>query len=96
MELEVIRESESTERESPRKKTLSRPELMEKASSVILLLHGRTTAKTFRARQDDAIRLQYARTTIQALAAYGTILKDQELEELKTRLDEIEARKGPA
>ena len=96
MELEVIRESERKETESPRKKTLSRPELMEKASSVILLLHDRTTAKTFRARQDDAIRLQYARTTIQALAAYGAILKDQELEDLKTRLDELEARRGPA
>ena len=96
MEMEVTRQSERKETESPRKKTLSRPELMEKASSVILLLHDRTTAKTFRARQDDAIRLQYARTTIQALAAYGTILKDQELEDLKARLDELEARKGPA
>jgi hypothetical protein len=93
MELEITRQSERKETELPRKKTLTRPELMEKATDLIDLLHGRTTAKTFRARQDDAIRLQYARTTIQALAAYGTILKDADLEELKTRLDEIEARR---
>ncbi len=93
MEIEVTRESEHKETESTRKKTLSRLELMEKATSVIALLHGRTTAKAFRARQDDAIRLQYARATIQALAAYGAILKDEELEDLRTRLDEIEARR---
>lgn len=93
MEMEISRESERGESETLRKKTLSRLELMERATSVIALLHGRTTAKAFRERKDDAIRLQYARATIQALAAYGSILKDEEIEDLRTRLDAIEARR---
>ena len=93
MELEVIKETERETAEALRKKTLTRAELMEKASAVIALLHGRTTAKAFRERQDDPIRLQYARATVQAVAAYGALLKDAELDEIRERLDAIEAKK---
>lgn len=92
MEVERTRESEPESSERVRKKTLSREDLMERASEVINLLHGRTTATVFRARQDDQARLSYARATTQAIAAYAGLLKDSELEEVCRRLDEIEAR----
>lgn len=93
MELEITRQSERKETELPRKKTLTRPELMEKATDLIDLLHGRTTAKVFRARQDDPARLAYARAATAAVQAYASILRDSELDEIRERLDTIEARR---
>lgn len=93
MELEVTRETEPETAEKLRKKTLSRDELMIRATDLINLLHGRTTAKTFRARQDDPARLAYARAATAAVQAYASILRDSELDEIRSRLDLIEARR---
>lgn len=93
MERERERETEPELPETARKKALTRAELMERASEVIDLLHGRTTARAFRTRKDDAQRLAWARATVQALQAYGALLKDSELEDLAARLDAIEARR---
>ena len=93
MELEVTRETEPETAEKLRKKTLSRAELMIRATDLINLLHGRTTAKVFRARQDDPARLAYARAATAAVQAYASILKDAELDEIRERLDTIEARR---
>ena len=93
MELEVTRETEPETAEKLRKKTLSRDELMIRATDLIDLLHGRTTAKVFRARQDDPARLAYARAATAAVQAYAAILKDAELDEIRERLDTIEARR---
>lgn len=73
-----------------KKKVLSRDQLLEIASEVVEYLYSRTTAKVFRERQDDRIRLQFARVTVQAIAAVSTILKDAELDELKARLERLE------
>ena len=94
MELEVTRETEPETAEKLRKKTLSRDELMIRATDLINLLHGRTTAKVFRARQDDPARLAYARAATAAVQAYASILKDAELDEIRERLDTIEARRA--
>ena len=94
MELEVTRETERETAEKLRKKTLSRAELMIRATDLIDLLHGRTTAKVFRARQDDPARLAYARAATAAVQAYASILKDAELDEIRERLDTIEARRA--
>jgi len=93
MELEVTRETEPETAEKLRKKTLSRAELMIRATDLINLLHGRTTAKVFRARQDDPARLAYARAATAAVQAYASILRDSELDEIRERLDTIEARR---
>ena len=93
MELEVTRETEPETAEKLRKKTLSRDELMIRATDLINLLHGRTTAKVFRARQDDPARLAYARAATAAVQAYAAILKDQELDEIRARLDTIEQKR---
>ena len=93
MELEVTRETEPETAEKLRKKTLNRDELMIRATDLIDLLHGRTTAKVFRARQDDPARLAYARAATAAVQAYAAILKDAELDEIRERLDTIEARR---
>ena len=94
MELEVTREPERETAEKLRKKTLSRAELMIRATDLINLLDGRTTAKVFRARQDDPARLAYARAATAAVQAYASILRDSELDEIRERLDTIEARRA--
>lgn len=80
--------------ETPQKKTLTRPELLQKMSEVIDLLHGRTTARAFRTRKDDAQRLAWARATVQACQAYGGLLRDAELEDLAERLAALEQRQA--
>ena len=94
MELEVTRETEPETAEKLKEKTLTRAELMVRATDLINLLHGRTTAKVFRARQDDPARLAYARAATAAVQAYASILKDAELDEIRARLDTIEARRA--
>ena len=94
MELEVIKETERETAEKLKEKTLTRAELMVRATDLIDLLHGRTTAKVFRARQDDPARLAYARAATAAVQAYASILKDAELDEIRERLDTIEARRA--
>lgn len=77
------------------KTPMSREELMIKASEVVAILHRRTTATLFRARQDDQARLSYARATVQAIAAYGGLLRDAEIADLAARLDRLEKRGAP-
>jgi hypothetical protein len=93
LESERERESEPETAEILQKKTLTRTELMVKASEVIDLLHARTTARAFRARKDDTQRLAFARATVQAVQAYAGLLKDSELDDLAARLAAIEQRR---
>jgi hypothetical protein len=60
-------------------------------SQLIRTLHKRSTARRFKPSPvTDSPRLQYARATIAAIAAYGGILKDSELEVLEKRIAELE------
>ena len=93
MEREVQRESEPETAESLRKKTLSREELLAMASELSTFLHERTTRPSFRESAIDKTRLSYARAATAAIAATGAILKDQELDEIRERLDAIEQRR---
>lgn len=69
---------------------ITREELMAKASELIELLHKRTTQTRFKEGRHDRARLAYARASVAALTAYGALLRDADLEELKRRIEALE------
>lgn len=75
-------------------KKISRAELMEMSSRLIRLLHQRTTSKRFKPSGHDSPRLAYARATVAAVQAYTTLLRDDEIESLKRRIDALEKIRG--
>lgn len=93
MEKEVTRESETIQDETLRKKILSRDELLALASELTLFLSDRTSRPSFRNAEVDRTRLSYARAAVAAISATASILKDSEIDEIKTRLDTLEDRK---
>ena len=74
-------------------KKLSREAVMVMASELIELLHCKVTRHRFKESRHDRARLSYARTAVQAIATYGTLLKDAEIEALVKRIEQLEAIK---
>lgn len=70
---------------------IDRPRLMDISSSLVESLYIRLNVERFKEREGDSIRLQYARALIQALQAHNAILKDIEIDDIKRRLDALEA-----
>ena len=77
---------------TPEKKPISRSELMLMSSHLIRILHRKTTSHRFKPAQHDSTRLQYARATIAAITAYGSLLHD-DLTELEERIETLEGRR---
>lgn len=73
--------------------TLDRSHLLDISSKMIKEILRRIKGKRFRPTEGDAVKLQYLRVLISAIQAHNTILKDSELEEIKKRLDSLEAIK---
>lgn len=71
-------------------KGLSRNCLLSVSSKLIEDLHNKVNLKRFRASQDDEVKIKFTRLLIQALEAHNRMLRDGELEDIKTRLDELE------
>lgn len=71
-------------------KKISRDELERMTSQLIRTLHKRSTSTRFKPSGHDSPRLKYARACITAIAAYGGLLKDSELEALEKRIAELE------
>ncbi len=69
----------------------SRESLLSANSKLIAGLQDRLKAKRFRPQDGDSLRLAYMRVFLQALQVQNSILKDQELEDLKQRLEVLEA-----
>lgn len=69
----------------------SRESLLSANSELISQLQDRLKAKRFRPQEGDSLRLAYMRVFLQALQVQNSILKDQELEDLKQRLEVLEA-----
>jgi hypothetical protein len=69
----------------------SRENLLSANSELIAQLQGRLKAKRFRPQEGDSLKLAYMRVFLQALQVQNSILKDLELEELKQRLEALEA-----
>lgn len=72
---------------------IDRSRLMDISSSLVESLYIRLNVERFKEREGDSTRLQYIRALIQALQAHNAILKDTEIDDIKRRLDDLEAPK---
>lgn len=72
-------------------KKIDRANLLEVSSWLVESLHIRLNVERFKEREGDSTRLQYVRALIQAVQTHNTVLKDTEIEDLKHRLDQLEA-----
>ncbi|WP_292387707.1 hypothetical protein [Methanosarcina sp. UBA5] len=70
---------------------LTRESLLRANSELIEKLQERLRGRRFRPQEGDGIKLAYMRVFIQALQVQNSILKDSELEEMKERLEAVEA-----
>ena len=73
---------------------MDREQVLILTSDLIARLHSRTCINRFVEREGDRTKVSYARALIAALSTYGSLLKDEELEDLKNRLDALERAKG--
>lgn len=70
---------------------LSRESLLEANSDLIEQLLARLKVKRFRPQEGDSLKLAYMRVFLQALQVQNSILRDLELEDIKQRLEALEA-----
>ena len=75
---------------------LDREEVLILCTDLIARLHSRTCCNRFIERDGDRTRVSYARTLVASIQTYGSLLKDEELESLKSRIDALEHLKGVA
>lgn len=73
---------------------LDREDLLQLTSDLIEYLHGRACGPRFRPYPTDKDRAAFQRVMVAAISAYGSILKDEEIESIKRRLDALENAKG--
>lgn len=67
----------------------SREMLLKVNAELIENLRSRVNQKRFKPQVGDSIRLGYYRALIQALSCQNTILKDVELDQLQTEIEEL-------
>ncbi len=67
----------------------SRESLLKVNSELIENLQKRINVKRFRLQEGDSIKLGYIRVLIQALKVQNEILKDTEIDEIKTEIEEL-------
>ena len=73
---------------------LDRDAALRLASDLIIRLHRRTCPVRFREQSGDRTRVAYARALVSALQSYGVLLRDDEIEQLKQRIEALERIKG--
>jgi hypothetical protein len=74
--------------------SLNRDAALRLASDLVIRLHRRTCSERFREQSGDRTRVAYARVLVSALQSYGVLLRDDEIEQLKQRIDALERIKG--
>lgn len=74
---------------------LDREELLQMASDLIEYLHGRACGPRFRPYPTDKDRAAFQRVMVAAMSAYGSILKDEEIDNLTRRIEALEDAKKP-
>lgn len=84
--------NENTDNITPFAK-IDRNELLKKSSWLVDVLHDRLSRPRFVVQENDPVKLQYYRVYIQAVQTHNSILKDEELEDIKTRIEALEAAK---
>ena len=70
---------------------IDRVELLKKSAWLVDSLHGRLSKPKFMVYDNDPVKLQYYRVLIQAVQTHNSILRDEELENIKSRMALIEA-----
>jgi hypothetical protein len=73
---------------------IDRAEVLTLASDLLTLLQRRTCAERFKEQEGDKTRVSYARVMVAAISAYGGLLRDAELDDLKRRIEALETVKG--
>ena len=74
---------------------LDREELLQLTSDLIEYLHGRACGPRFRPYPTDKDRAAFQRVMVTAISAYGSILKDEEIDSIKRRIEALEDAKKP-
>ena len=72
--------------------TLNRAELIRFLSDAVKFCHGKATVGRLQAAESDSTRLSYMRALAQMSTPLLAALRDNDLEAINRRLDEIEAR----
>ncbi|WP_298684091.1 hypothetical protein [uncultured Methanomethylovorans sp.] len=72
-------------------KKIDRTELLKMSSWLVENLQGRLSKPRFIVQDSDPVKLQYYRVFVQAVQAHNAILRDEELNDIKARLELIEA-----
>ncbi|WP_342304812.1 hypothetical protein [Methanolobus sp. ZRKC5] len=83
--------SETSDNTTVIRKNIDRAQLMDISSWLVESLRMRLDVARFKVRDGDNVKLQYVRALVQAIQAHNSVLKDQELEEIKVRLDVLES-----
>lgn len=76
---------------SPSIEKINRPKLLEISSWLVDDLRSRLDVDRFREREGDSVKLQYLRVFVQAVQTHNAILKDEELDDIKERIELLEA-----
>jgi hypothetical protein len=77
----------------PSVEKIDRTKLLDISSWLVEEVRSRVDTERFREREGDSVKLQYLRVLVQAVQAHNTILKDTEIDDIKKRLDSLEASK---
>ncbi|WP_292466471.1 hypothetical protein [Methanolobus sp.] len=75
-------------------KKMSREQLLEVSTRMITDIEQRVRGDRFRVREGDETKLKFLRVLVSAIQAHSSILKDDDLEDIKRRLEHIEAAQG--
>ena len=67
----------------------NRESLLNANSEIIKQLHSRLKAKRFRPQEGDGLKLAYIRVYLESLKTQNSILKDVELDQLQSDIQEL-------
>jgi hypothetical protein len=73
---------------------LTRDDVLRLSSQMIRSLHKRVSVARFKEQSSDGAKLSHIRALIAVLQVYGALLRDDEIETLKQRVEALERLKG--
>lgn len=73
---------------------LTRDDVLRLSSHLIRSLHKRVNVARFKQQSSDGGKLSHIRALVAILQVYGALLRDDELETLKQRVEALERLKG--
>lgn len=70
---------------------IDRSQLLKMSAWMVEHLHDRLSRAKFVVKESDPVKLQYYRVFLQAVQTHNSIIKDEDLDDIKARLELIEA-----